>query len=103
MQADGQHGRPYKADDSVNWKIGEGDDVHVNEVSWSAVNEPPECSLEWARETYGASRPMPPGPNWPLWTPCVRGVTQGLDAGQIVENRGADEITRRERRRLFKG
>ena len=77
--------------------------MQITEAGWSPVSEPIKRRLEWTCEEYGTSRLTLPGRDGPLWTPCVRRVTQDLNAGQIFEDRRADEIKGKERRRQFKG
>ena len=45
---------------------------------------------------------MLPGPSGPKWSSCIRRVTIDLDTGRTIEDRSVNEITGKERRRMFK-
>ena len=103
MKADCRAGCSFQAGRSISAEVDEPDDAGVDEVNWPASNADPERRLELARKDCRATRLMLPGTSGPAWSSCVERATVDLDAGQLIEDRGADLIAGRERRRQFIG
>ena len=105
MEYDDRFGCSFKpCDDDLGAKVlGNVEDFEIGEVSWDLNNDHNLQTLTWSRKDYGTSRLMMPGCNGPHWSSCTRRVTTDLDTNQIIADRPAREVTRKEGRREFKG
>ena len=105
MKHDDRIGSSFKSCDEIfNQDLQSNiEDTSINEVNFSNVETRDMQTLTWSRKDYGTSRLMLPGKDGPLWSSCTRRVTRDIDTDMIIEDRPADEVTGKERRREFRG
>ena len=97
MAVDKRHFGSFAEEPSINEIPWENEDECVSAIGLTRTNS----EWPWSRRDYQTNRLKLPDSEGPMWSTCIRRITQDLDTIKIIENRKNRGYTRQRAKHIY--